>query len=692
MLYGAKVEIYDIKYPSNYHYTGYKLASSYTSNIDDLANLKGSGSSKTNIIVTVPNYRSNVNLQIITNHQLTINDGLGTQVKSVFDKSLYALSLPTRPGYIFTGWTVSGSGKLIESQYLKDGKTFNGTSDYVSLGRTHMYTDKFLFSVWASMDDWSEFKDSRILSCTEGGGWNMQGSDVIDFIAYQNGVGYVEAFSDKKWSSLSSGWHNFVGTFTGNELALYIDGELVALSKTFTNKAVSYHPTNSIIIGAEPGGGTDIEGKYFKGQIANVILYNDFVNTVDGMTSFDQEYYFLAGNSDTTITANWIETWAGAGKDVELTTDASGAYLISSAEELGKIAYEVSCLGNTQSGNKFKLVNNIDLAGKYWMPIGTHESRFKGEFDGNNFTISNVKSDYFNDIGLFGKILDTSISNLILSQIDIKGGDYAGGLVGVATNSQIKNCKILSGSVIGRTWVTGGICGCAENSTIIENCVNSAKVESRYHGGICGYVNTSKIIGCINYGTIENYDEGSDYYYGGIAGKTYGNGVIIEKCINYGEVSNKKGVDATAGILGSNEGENTVISSCANYGNIIFKNGSSRFSGAIVARNYKNDLLIENCSSNCEMSGKGSAATWVSVLCGGEGRAYVKSSYASMIVAGESVKHAYGNAEDFNKGFRFVSGMNNDLPMQVDLFEYASQIPMQSDVLSVGLTGFELIG
>ena len=704
--YDSSVEIYDIKYNGDIRYSGYVLT-------DWSAEV--SGSTSKNIKIKVLDKRVDVNLQFVTvdKFSLVINDGVTTHISAVKEKNLVSLQVPKRQGYIFTGWSVSGSGYVVEPQYLKEEKNFNGTSDYINIGRSHMYSEKFLFSTWAYMDNWSEYGVSdtsmRIVSCTESGGWNIESnSGNICCAIYEYGKGYNSLFSNKKWSSLTSGWHNFILTFDGQKGTLFIDNEKIQETPIFNSNKVGYNSTNSMLIGAEVGSGSSPVGSYFKGKIKDVIIINDcaFGSNVESYFSdssmIDFGYYFLAGNSDTTITANWVETWAAVGKDVTLKQDASGAYLISSAEELGKVAYMVNFEDNDFAGETIRLANNIDLAGKYWIPIGILPSvSFKGtRFDGDDYVIRNLTTysdfenakdkTYFEYSGLFGNVENTTINNLRLESANITGLQYVGGIAGNCNNNVvIENCLVGEGSITSTNNYsnTGGIAGVTNG--IVRNCVNYATIKTCYGGGITGRLLGGKISSCINYGTIENNDEGSDYYYGGIAGRSVGNGVILENCINYGDVFNYKSVDGTAGIIGSTEGENTVISSCANYGNIIFKNGSSRFSGAIVARNYKNDLLIENCSSNCEMSGKGSVATWVSVLCGGESGVYVKSSYASMTVAGERIKHAYGNAEDFNDGFRYAQGINNNLPMQVTLFEYAKQISKQTDVLATGLAGFE---
>ena len=44
--------------------------------------------------------------------------------------------------------------------------------------------------------------------------------------------------------------------------------------------------------------------------------------------------------------------------------------------------------GNTYEGQTINLTDDIDLSGIDWLPIGTDESYFSGNFDGQGYTMS----------------------------------------------------------------------------------------------------------------------------------------------------------------------------------------------------------------------------------------------------------------------------------------------------------------
>ena len=128
------------------------------------------------------------------------------------------------------------------------------TGSYINAGQGAKITDEITVNIWAYMSTWAI--DPHMLSCTESGGWNFENnSQYISFPLYVSGVGYVTAKSTKLWTSLSSGWHMFTGTYDGINVKLYIDGVLSASTSNgkTTKTAIGYNSTNSIFLHAEAG-------------------------------------------------------------------------------------------------------------------------------------------------------------------------------------------------------------------------------------------------------------------------------------------------------------------------------------------------------------------------------------------------------------------------------------------------------
>jgi len=151
---------------------------------------------------------------------------------------------------------------------------------------------------------------------------------------------------------------------------------------------------------------------------------------------------------------------------------------------------------------KYVLGSNIDAsATSGWngvngfAPIGTSSSPFTGVFDGLGHTISNLKINRptTDDIGLFGMTNGTSIQNIGMLNVDIKGKSFTGGLVGFNnTGSSITN-SYATGSVSGADSV-GGLVGRDYGSTITNSYATASVGGTTYVGGLVGYSNNGSSI------------------------------------------------------------------------------------------------------------------------------------------------------------------------------------------------------
>ena len=116
----------------------------------------------------------------------------------------------------------------------------------------------------------------------------------------------------------------------------------------------------------------------------------------------------LAGETawnGTTVDTSWYD---------DNTTDTD-EFTISDSADLAGLA-ELVNEGNNFSGKTIKLGADIDLGGKEWTPIGNSTNSFKGVFEGNKHTISNlfINSPTKSNIGLFGVTQSGEVKNFIL--------------------------------------------------------------------------------------------------------------------------------------------------------------------------------------------------------------------------------------------------------------------------------------
>lgn len=250
-------------------------------------------------------------------------------------------------------------------------------------------------------------------------------------------------------------------------------------------------------------------------------------------------------------------------------------------------------------GVHFKV--SIDIALTDWTePIGVHNS-FKGVFDGNHRTISNIninQTSVSNIGGLFGCASFGSIENLKITG-NVNGAQSVGGLCGLTFAETIKNCEINCTVSTGGKNQCGGIVGVDKGYSNITKCKNLGSVSGfRYIGGIIGRCNhNAQISECINKGDISSTSNKTADDIGGICGNIANSNCSFDYCENYGAIS--LSLKNGGGIVGSLDTgfEGCSITNCINYGEIT---GSAI--GGIIGQN-NGTITIDKCLNIGSVSG-----------------------------------------------------------------------------------------
>ena len=171
-----------------------------------------------------------------------------------------------------------------------------------------------------------------------------------------------------------------------------------------------------------------------------------------------------------------------------------------------------------------KLMGDIDLEYMEWTPIGTStEKSFRGIFDGNGYTIKNLKiTKEWQYTGLFGCIQDAQLINVKVRNYQYEfsyekwGLKVIGGLVGFARTSTIEKSSA-SGSI----YVEGQV--------------------SLFSGGLVGQAYDTRISNCYTTGDISMYVIGHYFSVGGLVGEMYMaeymENVLIEYCYSTVDIS-----------------------------------------------------------------------------------------------------------------------------------------------------------
>ncbi len=259
----------------------------------------------------------------------------------------------------------------------------------------------------------------------------------------------------------------------------------------------------------------------------NLKKHKNLILTMCVASSLISSQYLL---SNYNITTQTVIAYAD-----EVTDNNNGYINVGSYEDLLAIK-------DNPSG-KYTLVNDIDMAGKEWIPFD-----FSGELEGNNHSILNLTVEstavqtritydgnmktYDTCFGaMFGAIENAVISNLSIVNekvnISTDNNCFVAGIAGYSDKSVISNCKIVgtysltTGShMFGVAGVVGFGNGTVENSdidvTLICTDTNVEDKDEQFMGGVIadGYMTISNCN--IN---ISGYDSDHGYVHnGGIIG------------------------------------------------------------------------------------------------------------------------------------------------------------------------------
>lgn len=343
----------------------------------------------------------------------------------------------------------------------------------------------------------------------------------------------------------------------------------------YRNYSVSNH-INTLI-----GFNSDVsKGTYVVKAYVDNVLYDDFLLNVDT--------YFENVNGDGT---------------------SNNPYIIKNAIQLDMI--------RTVGDAFYKLGNNIDLSydtsnpaglfyndGKGWEPIDLSQNskiRFNGGFDGNNYQINGIFINRPNEdyVGLFGIIeggsnfADVYVKNLTLTNPNITGKKYVGGIIGYAhavTNERcmtLENLSVKYGTIKGISYVGGVIGGARMGTRLTGYCVadgknrhtvdslyNSSTVQAEnYSAGNIGvfdgmyYNNSPSYINNIqNSGKIISSDIASGLI--GMVNEIEDNSITINNGINTGKVESVNKYSLIGGFKQSNTGK-------LNLNNMYYINGNA---------------------------------------------------------------------------------------------------------------------
>lgn len=216
-------------------------------------------------------------------------------------------------------------------------------------------------------------------------------------------------------------------------------------------------------------------------------------------------------------------------------------YQIQTCSQLQEMANDLSAY--------YQQDNDIDCSDTSFTAIGTFANPFTGTFDGKNFAISNLS---------------------------LTGSGGYNGLFGSTSNVNIKNVRLVSGSVIDTLDYVGSIIGYAAGTTTLTHSSSQMSVAGRLGvGGLIGITGGVATLQAVYY---DGDLSASWLNGGGIVGYFGGTGSSITDCYSAGQISGGSG--NYAGITGINsQFDSADISNCYSTMDIETNSGGQNFAG-----------------------------------------------------------------------------------------------------------------
>ena len=416
-----------------------------------------------------------------------------------------------------------------------------------------------------------------------------------------------------------------------------------------------YHSTSNSYDGAELVKDAICKGKR-EGGVSGEYFKEYEINPNTAYPTGEHYFYVVItlSPSDKNSTVKPVSTKSDILKidftDRETTMDGAGTeqnpYIIKTTEHLSEIQKMVAD-GDSFAGAYFRIANDVSLPTN-WTPIGTRNTKFSGNIDGNHKKLTVpagekpllgcINGASVKDLDIYGEQIEgaglvddftgvgLSGSAIVLDNVTLKSGSKTlkSGLVaagagnGYASASAgfvmtIRNCTVESNVVVGYTGTEsqiGSIAGRFQGT--IENCTSSATVKGKnYVGGIIGTRDNAMAQCVVKNSTFHGTVESSGSYAGGIVGGGYDNSTApngacptILACTVDGTV---KGNERVGGIFGGDgfvaqTWDNVVGSISAN--SFTGKVSGNKYVGAIIG--YRDSLnRYDNISANTYSAGCG---------------------------------------------------------------------------------------
>ncbi len=206
----------------------------------------------------------------------------------------------------------------------------------------------------------------------------------------------------------------------------------------------------------------------------------------------------LAGSFDISI-GEWSSQTGNQFTNV--TTDASVQQIIEVGTAAELLALAEDSYGHYQgtdandySTSLIRLTANINMDGIDFPGFGTYAYPFKGEFDGNGYTISNLTmynyefyQGLFRAVGHGGNVYDLTVENFVIGGDSFFKEEHCYGAVAGVNKGTIQNCKAV-GCIVTAGDKVGGVVGENYYGFVIDCSSENCTIEAYDSDGASGAV------------------------------------------------------------------------------------------------------------------------------------------------------------------------------------------------------------
>jgi len=336
-------------------------------------------------------------------------------------------------------------------------------------------------------------------------------------------------------------WNHIALTYAGVSISLYINGVYQGSKGSSTSYADMQYlfidGNDGISIGIacmENGWWYPYDGLIDEIRISNIKRYWDDFEVTNFKFKPDSNTVILY-HLDTIINNKIInDSYYGAKYDADIfsiTLNEDSPFQTPIGNGTPEDPYQISDLNElhwiaSDTANwSYHYVQTADInaaetktwnSGLGWPPIGNEYAHFTGDYNGNNFTIDSlfISRDTIDNIGFFG-IIEGTVRNLNLSDVDIIGRSHTGGITGVNLGA-ISYCN--SSGLINGFNLVGGLAGFNSAIAKIEYCSSTCTITgvSDNIGGLVGVNSNSSIVSSYATGSVSGNNQ-----VGGLVGWNY---------------------------------------------------------------------------------------------------------------------------------------------------------------------------